>query len=498
MKGFTPRSAWIASSISVAALMGSLMAAQQASAHGYIAEPASRSALCNAAFKNLNQNCGHAQYEPQSVGEGRDGFPGINGVADGQIASGMNTRWAEMDVQTASRWHKSAIQGGDISFTWFYSQPHATADWKYYITKQNWNPNAVLSRDQFELTPFCEVDGKMEMSAPGRDTKGTPHACTLPADRTGHHVVMGVWDVGDTSNSFHSVIDVEIEGAGVPPADGFKPVAAIAPNGDLKIGDKVRTRMFDKHGASLSEFDTEIAIENAEDMLANVWGKKLAVAINDLNKPIKAGVRNSDQEIVPQLGRNELFAKAESGVVNMELAIDRAVALPPQVQVSGLQGEYKVKADEVTHVDFKVQSQDKLLVEASLYDAANKLVGDDTREGTSAGQTLSMDIAVPGAMAKAGEYTLMLSASIPGKPEAGITQVSKTVKMIEAPEGGGEYDFVYPEGISNYQEGTRVLAADGKIYAAKPFPFLGWAKQNNAAYKPGTGFAWADAWDLVE
>ncbi|MDD0972835.1 lytic polysaccharide monooxygenase [Pseudomonas fontis] len=112
MKGFTPRSVWISSSISVAALMGSLMAAQQASAHGYISEPASRSALCHATFKNLNQNCGAAQYEPQSVGEGRDGFPGINGVADGQIASGMNSRWVEMDVQTASRWHKNAIQGG--------------------------------------------------------------------------------------------------------------------------------------------------------------------------------------------------------------------------------------------------------------------------------------------------------------------------------------------------------------------------------------------------
>ncbi|MDD0972836.1 lytic polysaccharide monooxygenase [Pseudomonas fontis] len=389
-------------------------------------------------------------------------------------------------------------RGGDIAFTWFYEAPHATADWKYYITKQGWNPNEVLSRAQFETAPFCEVAGNGKISREGGRGAGAAHACTLPADRTGHHVIMGVWDVQDTSNSFHSMIDVDIEGAGVPPADGFKPVAAIAPNGDLKVGDKVRTRMFDAGGRSLSQFDTEITIENAQDMLADVWGKKLALAINASQKLIKAGVRNADQEIVPQAGRNELFVQAESGVANMQLAIDRAVALPPEVQVNGLQGEYKVKADEVTHIDFKVQGQDKLLVAASLYDAGNTLVGDDTREGASAGETLSMDIAVPGAMAKAGEYTLMLSASIPGKPEAGITQVSKAVKMIEAPEGGGEYDFVYPEGIDNYQEGTRVLAADGKIYAAKPFPFLGWAKQNNIAYKPGTGSAWAQAWDLVE
>ena len=61
----------------------------------------------------------------------------------------------------------------------------------------------------------------------------------------------------------------------------------------------------------------------------------------------------------------------------------------------------------------------------------------------------------------------------------------------------GDYDFVYPDGIGRYVPGeTVVKAADGKLYACRPFPNGQWCNINHEAYRPGTGWAWQDAWLL--
>ena len=51
------------------AIAGAGLQVQVAQAHGHLADPPSRAALCHANHKNLNSNCGGAQYEPWSVGE---------------------------------------------------------------------------------------------------------------------------------------------------------------------------------------------------------------------------------------------------------------------------------------------------------------------------------------------------------------------------------------------------------------------------------------------
>lgn len=65
----------------------------------------------------------------------------------------------------------------------------------------------------------------------------------------------------------------------------------------------------------------------------------------------------------------------------------------------------------------------------------------------------------------------------------------------EPPGPTPEYDYVYPNGIGSYVPGeTVVKAGDGKLYACKPFPEGSWCNINADAYRPGTGWAWRDAW----
>lgn len=171
-----------------------------AGAHGYITSPASRTFLCN---KKINTGCGAIANEPQSV-EGLKGFP-ASGPSDGTLASGGNSRFPELNQQSLTRWNKVNLPAGNTTFNWTLTATHRTTSWRYFITKPGWNAASPLSRDAFDLTPFCEINANGAVPS-----TSVSHTCRLPADRTGYHVILAVWDIADTSNAFYQAIDVNI------------------------------------------------------------------------------------------------------------------------------------------------------------------------------------------------------------------------------------------------------------------------------------------------
>lgn len=195
------------------------VAAVPAGAHGYVQAPDSRTYLCKT---GENRDCGGLQYEPQSL-EGLKGFP-AGGPADGQIASAGGLFGGKLDEQTSTRWVKTDIKAGPMLFDWTYTAPHRTAKWHYYMTKQGWNQNAPLSRDSLELIGEVQHDGSAASTNPD-------HVITVPANRSGYHVILAVWDVADTVNAFYNVIDVNVTGSAVvdttPPSAPVSVVASV-------------------------------------------------------------------------------------------------------------------------------------------------------------------------------------------------------------------------------------------------------------------------------
>ncbi|WP_235190080.1 lytic polysaccharide monooxygenase [Bacillus gaemokensis] len=177
--------------------------AQKASAHGYVESPASRSYLCK---QGVNLNCGPIQYEPQSV-EGPGLFPQL-GPSDGKIAGAGH--FPDLDVQTVDRWKKVTLSGGKNKFQWKLTAPHSTKEWKYYITKKDWNPNKPLTRFDLDLVPFyVKNDGGVR---PGTTVI---HEANVPTDRSGYHLILAVWEIADTGNAFYQVIDVNLVNNGL-------------------------------------------------------------------------------------------------------------------------------------------------------------------------------------------------------------------------------------------------------------------------------------------
>ncbi|WP_202128503.1 lytic polysaccharide monooxygenase [Paenibacillus dendrobii] len=178
----------------------------KSSAHGYLDSPASRALLCK---NQVNTDCGGASYEPQSA-EAPKGFPN-GGPADGHIASASNT-FPKLDEQSSTRWSKVPMKAGPQAFSWQLNAAHATTTFKYFITKQNWNPNAPLTRDSFDLTPFCQED--LNGSSP---TNYHTINCNVP-ERTGYQVILAIWEVSGAPTAYISVADVDFGGGSPLPA----------------------------------------------------------------------------------------------------------------------------------------------------------------------------------------------------------------------------------------------------------------------------------------
>lgn len=473
----------------ILALSSSLFVAQQAQAHGYISKPASRDYLCN---QLTNTGCGAVQYDPQAVGETLKGFP-ARGAVDGQIASGGNPTFTAVDVQTASRWARHEITERNLQVQWQYTAAHRTTKWEYFISKQGWNPNAPLTRDTFELTPFCVVEGNGQppVDGGGNGPGKIQHECQIPADRTGYHVVLGIWTVDDTPMAFHKIIDVDIKADAGPgePVDGWSAVGNISAAQALKAGDKVKLRAF-TGSAESQEHSVELTIvAGLEESLD--WAHALALKVNQSSGMIRAGIRGEDNTIEPIPGRlSQLFAKPESGVTNFEMHYELVGDPDAFMRLHATEPAYELVKGRA-EVGFSVMTNRTLAIDATLFDAANQQVG-QARQTINAG-TVPLNVTIRSAP---GAHTIALI----GTSEDGRT-VLQAVKQVEmtGEAGGSDYQYVYPAGLGSYVAGTTVLNAElDKVFECKPFPYSGWCNTAAPHYVPGTGSDWADAWIAVD
>ena len=467
--------------------------------HGYVSEgiggvAAGRVAMCKYPTSDTNEknlNCGSIQWEPQSV-EGPEGFPEA-GPRDGKIASAQSAIAMGLDEQTADRWVKRPIQAGKQTFEWTYTANHVTRTWKYYMTKQNWNPNASLSRDSFDLTPFCVIEGNMQ-KPPMRHTQ----ECNVPK-RDGYQVILAVWDVGDTANAFYNVIDVEFEdNNSTPLIPDWEKGGQIIPTLDLSVGDSVYTRVFDQSGENAA-YRTTLEITDATLSQAKNWSHALATLINKEQPNIRAG-QLVDNNFQPTFGTNPIFLKSGSGLKRVEIGYNIETPTPDySITVDGLKDEYII-SDTPTELNLTVTTEGDVDAELTVYNHHREALASWSgalKDGQNQGVALKLN------KSEAGHH--MLVSRI--KDEQGNLVKQETLDFMLKEESVNptptpdDYDFVFPEGVSNYTAGTKVLAADGAVYQCKPFPYSGYCKQWTATatqFAPGTGSDWQMAWNKLD
>lgn len=464
-------------------MISALAISSGALAHGYIKAPESRVFKCTAAAGMKNSNCGSMMYEPQSV-EGVSGFPLLH-PADGKLASGAKRGAELLDAQGENRWAKNQISAGKNNFTWYFTAPHRTNNWRYYITKNGWNSNKPLTRDSFELVPFCQIEGHGQIPA----TEVT-HSCNVP-ERNGYHVIYGIWEIADTSNSFYQVIDVNFGDNGAV-SEWEAQLSGNFSDVKLNEGDSVIVHFFNREGEVINR---QIELSIADDMKGSQeqWMYDLAKKINETYSDIRVGVKDKNGKVTPEHSTaNRVYIKKDSDLIRFETTVklseikERASVTDVQVdKINNGKATLKFSVNVSGDVTFKAHIRDNHDNEIAYYDQ-------DLEDTT---QQISIDLT----NVKPGCH--WLEYIVTNKAGRTVKQGKEHLKLESADnEKPATYDFVFPENFKSYKAGTIVLQPkDNKTYECKPFPYSGYCvqwSQHATQFEPGTGSNWQDAWVL--
>ncbi|MFB6957570.1 lytic polysaccharide monooxygenase [Streptomyces sp. NPDC056309] len=122
-------------------------------------------------------------------------------VPDGKLCSGGLPAYKGLDLARADWPSTRLVPGAGLTMSYASTIPHE-GTFKLYLTRQGYDPVKPLTWSDLPAQPFAEV----------KDPPLTGGAyrigATLPADRTGRHVLFTIWQNSSTPDTYYSCSDV--------------------------------------------------------------------------------------------------------------------------------------------------------------------------------------------------------------------------------------------------------------------------------------------------
>lgn len=201
--------------LALSAVVG-LALSGNAFAHGTLSKPLSRVKQCHEGNPEnpTNPACAAAKaiggaqpfYDWAGVNQANANGNHQAVVPDGELCSGGNSKYRGLDLNR-SDWPTSPIHAdsrGRYTFEFKAPAPHATREWKFYVTRDGWQPDSPLR--WADLQEFCTV-GNVPVSGDVYKLD-----CPLPK-RSGQHIIYNTWQRSDSGEAFYTCADVRFEGA---------------------------------------------------------------------------------------------------------------------------------------------------------------------------------------------------------------------------------------------------------------------------------------------
>jgi predicted carbohydrate-binding protein with CBM5 and CBM33 domain len=213
----------------LAATGGALALPTQASAHGAMMAPGSRTYLCwkdgltpSGAIQPRNPACAAAVAQSgvtalynwfavlRSDGGGRtSGF-----IPDGELCSGgtggpYNFTGFNLARNDFPVTHLTA--GASMRFDYNNWAKHP-GTFSLYVTKDSWSPTRPLAWSDLEATPFSQVVNPTSIGGPGTNDGRYSWTANLPSGKSGRHLIYSVWSRSDSQETFYGCSDVVFDG----------------------------------------------------------------------------------------------------------------------------------------------------------------------------------------------------------------------------------------------------------------------------------------------
>ncbi|AUH53347.1 chitin-binding protein [Chromobacterium sp. ATCC 53434] len=237
-----------------------------------------------------------AMYDWNGINQNPSGDNHQAVVPDGALCGGGKAEFKGFNLARGD-WRTTSIvpdANGNFEFIYNATAPHATKYFKFYVTRNGWNPTMPLKWSDLEL--FGTVNGNPQMDA----NKRYHMTMKLPTGKTGQHIIFNVWKRADSEEAFYSCSDVRFGNGTTPPepppaANPWKEIGNVAAHENLPAGSSATLRVFDSQGRDAEKHS--VALNAVAGQAAN-WPYELAVKVNAASKSIRIGVMSQQQRAV--------------------------------------------------------------------------------------------------------------------------------------------------------------------------------------------------------
>lgn len=283
----------------------SLGAADRVMAHGSMETPVSRIYNCflegpenpksDACIAAVQAGGKQALYDWNGVNQGNANDMHREIIPDGKLCSAGKELFKGMDL-TRDDWHTTAIAPdgkGNFEFVFIATAPHSTKYFRFYVTKEGYNPLSPLKWSDLEDSPFCTIN---EVNLENGRYRMT---CPFPQGKTGEHVIYSIWQRDDSPEAFYTCMDVSFTGDN-PVA--WRSLGQLRAHQDLAPVDKVTFRLFDGQSGDVESHTIELAEGQTG---ANDWPFYLAEEVNANSSIVSIGVLDSNGSINPVMSSQD-------------------------------------------------------------------------------------------------------------------------------------------------------------------------------------------------
>ncbi len=239
-----------------------LCLAGNAFAHGTMTTPVSRVYAC---FQGNPENPTNPACAAAKAIGGSQAFYDWNGinqanangnhqavVPDGKPCSGNNPTFRGLDVNR-SDWQTTPIHAdanGRFTFLFKATAPHATRDWRFFVTRDGWQPGSPLR--WADLQEFCTL---------GNTPLCRWHLQAAVHAAAAHRPACDLQHLADSTEAFYTCMDVRFEGGGggTTPAPQWQDAGPVTARGELPVGTTLALRVFNASGNDVERVEATLA-----------------------------------------------------------------------------------------------------------------------------------------------------------------------------------------------------------------------------------------------
>ncbi|NJP32485.1 lytic polysaccharide monooxygenase auxiliary activity family 9 protein [Micromonospora thermarum] len=199
---------------------------EPAAAHGAAMTPGSRAFLCwkdgltatgeirpnnPACAAAVAQSGANSLYNWFSVLRSDAGGRTVGFIPDGQLCSGGNSGFRGYDLARTD-WPLTHLTAGRTMEFRYSNWAHHPGTFYFYVTKDNWSPTRPLAWSDLEEQPFLTVTNPPQRGAVGTNDGHYYFTGSLPANKSGRHIIYSRWVRSDSNENFFGCSDVTFDG----------------------------------------------------------------------------------------------------------------------------------------------------------------------------------------------------------------------------------------------------------------------------------------------